>query len=76
MAPRFPPSVQQDAEDAVLSNLFIDPMLGTPLPVYIEKDVQDRENLVDLVTVRIVLIACSSGFYCLVFHAGGLGAFY
>ncbi|KAJ8076813.1 hypothetical protein PM082_001236 [Marasmius tenuissimus] len=49
MAPRFPPSVQQDAEDTTLSNLFIDPMLGTPLPIYIEKDVQDRENLVGLV---------------------------
>ncbi|KAF6763173.1 hypothetical protein DFP72DRAFT_874916 [Ephemerocybe angulata] len=30
--------------------LFIDPMLGTPLAVYIEKDVEDKEELVRLVT--------------------------
>ncbi|KAF9268660.1 hypothetical protein L218DRAFT_954111 [Marasmius fiardii PR-910] len=50
MAPRFVPPVQQDAQDTTLSDLFIDPMLGIPLPVYIEKDVQDRDSLVALVT--------------------------
>ncbi|KAG7091067.1 hypothetical protein E1B28_010124 [Marasmius oreades] len=50
MAPRFLPSVQQDAQDTTLSDIFVDTMLGTPLPVYIEKDVQDRDNLVALVT--------------------------
>ncbi|THV05106.1 hypothetical protein K435DRAFT_137091 [Dendrothele bispora CBS 962.96] len=31
-------------------DLFIDPMLGSPLAIYIDKDVNDRENLVLLVT--------------------------
>lgn len=35
----------------VEAELFIDPMLGIPLAIYIDKDVQDRDLLVDLVTV-------------------------
>lgn len=31
--------------------LFLEPMMGTPLTVYIEKDVDDRDELVDLITV-------------------------
>ncbi|KAK7472500.1 hypothetical protein VKT23_000615 [Stygiomarasmius scandens] len=31
-------------------DLFIDPMLGSPLPIYVEKDVDDRDHLVDLIT--------------------------
>jgi hypothetical protein len=31
--------------------LFVDLMLGTPLALYIEKDVDDRDTLVDLVKV-------------------------
>lgn len=34
--------------------LFIDPMLGTPLPIYIEKDVADKDALVDLILVSRV----------------------
>ncbi len=46
--------IQPHALDAGSSgnhDLFIDPMLGTPLAVYIEKDVHDREALVNLITV-------------------------
>ncbi|KAK0455445.1 uncharacterized protein EV420DRAFT_1553680 [Desarmillaria tabescens] len=45
--------IQPHALDAGSSgnhDLFIDPMLGTPLAVYIEKDVHDREALVNLIT--------------------------
>ncbi|RXW25053.1 hypothetical protein EST38_g778 [Candolleomyces aberdarensis] len=34
----------------VNNELFIDPMLGTPLAVYIEKDVEEKDELVRLVT--------------------------
>ncbi|KAF9448200.1 hypothetical protein P691DRAFT_801085 [Macrolepiota fuliginosa MF-IS2] len=30
--------------------LFIDPMMGTPLPIYVDKDVEDRDNIVRLIT--------------------------
>ncbi|EDR11594.1 uncharacterized protein LACBIDRAFT_313965 [Laccaria bicolor S238N-H82] len=36
----------------VNKELFIDPMLGTPLAVYIEKDVEDKATLVNLVTAH------------------------
>ena len=45
-APDAPEDGTVDAE------LFIDPMLGTPLAIYIEKDVADRDNLVEIITVR------------------------
>lgn len=31
--------------------LFLEPMMGTPLAIYIEKDVHDRDVLVDLIIV-------------------------
>ncbi|KAL0956699.1 hypothetical protein HGRIS_002822 [Hohenbuehelia grisea] len=37
-------NVQPDAE------LFLDLMHGTPLPIYVDKDVDDREQLVELIT--------------------------
>lgn len=33
--------------------LFIDPMMGTPLPIYVAKDVDDRQDIVRLVMVGI-----------------------
>ena len=33
------------------TDLFVDPMLGTPLSAYIEKDVENRDDLVQLWTV-------------------------
>ncbi|KAG9316497.1 hypothetical protein JVU11DRAFT_2539 [Chiua virens] len=32
------------------ASLFLEPMMGTPLTIYIEKDVDDRDDLVDLIT--------------------------
>jgi hypothetical protein len=50
-----PPSVHdQDTNDNVVQELFIDPMLGNSLAIYIEKDVEDRDVLVDLILVRHV----------------------
>jgi hypothetical protein len=40
-------------EPNVNAELFLDPMLGTPLAVYIEKDVERRDELVQLVTVSV-----------------------
>jgi hypothetical protein len=39
--------------DAVqpLDDLLLEPMMGTPLAIYIEKDVPDRDTIVELVTV-------------------------
>ncbi|KAI6157693.1 hypothetical protein BKA82DRAFT_230048 [Pisolithus tinctorius] len=34
------------------TDLFLEPMMGTPLTVYIEKDVDEKESLVELITVR------------------------
>lgn len=39
------------ADDGGCAELFLDPMLGTPLALYIEKDVEDRDQLVELITV-------------------------
>ncbi|KAF5393195.1 hypothetical protein D9757_000539 [Collybiopsis confluens] len=45
MARRSQPSPSDDD----FSQLFIDPMLGTPLSLYVEKDIQDKDILVDLI---------------------------
>lgn len=52
----IPPSSlhDQDTDDNAAEQLFIDPMLGTPLAIYIEKDVDDRDSLVELINVRHV----------------------
>lgn len=42
----LPPSSNDD-----LSELFLDPMLGTPLAMYVEKDVQERDVIIGLITV-------------------------
>lgn len=34
------------------SELFLEPMMGTPLSLYIEKDVQDRDELVELIVAN------------------------
>ncbi|KAI0311690.1 hypothetical protein OF83DRAFT_1177323 [Amylostereum chailletii] len=38
------------------NGLFIDPMLGTPLAIYIQKDVEDRQTLTDLVEASPFLV--------------------
>ena len=56
-----PPLHDQDSNDNVPQDLlFIDPMLGIPLSIYIEKDVDDRDILVDLIIVRhVASFACN-----------------
>ena len=44
------PLPQNDPQNAAL---FLEPMMGTPLTIYIEKDVDDRDDLVDLITVSL-----------------------
>ncbi|TFK74075.1 hypothetical protein BDN72DRAFT_834084 [Pluteus cervinus] len=44
------PTVPPEPENEPISQLFLDPMLGSPLSVYIAKEVDDREHLVSLVT--------------------------
>lgn len=33
-------------------DIFIDPMMGTALQIYVEKDVEDRDTIVELIAVR------------------------
>ena len=48
-----PPGQQQTQDDDLVVNkeLFIDPMLGTALAIYIEKDVEDKDNISQLIVV-------------------------
>ena len=40
-------------------DLFLEPMMGTPLAIYVEKDVVDRDAIVELITVSFfVQIEC------------------
>lgn len=41
----------------VNDELFLEPMMGTPLAIYVEKDVQDRDTIVDIISVSDVKIA-------------------
>ena len=56
-----PSASDNDANIAVNDELFLEPMMGTPLQIYIEKDVEDRDDLVDLITVgRVLWFLCIS----------------
>lgn len=35
-------------------DLFLEPMMGTPLAIYVEKDVQNRDSIVELITVSTI----------------------
>lgn len=52
-----PPPPASDPQHAAL---FLEPMMGTPLTIYIEKDVDDRDDLVDLITVCVLAPAYRS----------------
>jgi len=45
------PRPNHDHDLNAIPHLFIDPMLGTSLSMYVEKDVQDKDTLVDLIMV-------------------------
>ncbi|PPQ63735.1 hypothetical protein CVT24_004244 [Panaeolus cyanescens] len=50
--PPPPPVPEQQPEDAnINAELFLDPMLGQPLNLYIEKDVEDKEELTQLIII-------------------------
>ena len=40
-------------EPNVNDELFLDPLMGTPLAIYVEKDVENRQEVVDLILVRL-----------------------
>ena len=45
-------NVSPPDEDANTSDdLFLDPLMGTPLAIYVEKDVDNRDEIVELITV-------------------------
>lgn len=49
---QVPPGQQAQDDDLIANkNLFIDPMLGTALPIYIEKDVDDKDSISQLIVV-------------------------
>ncbi len=39
-------SIDQEKDD-----LFLEPMMGTPLALYVDKDVEGRDQIVELITV-------------------------
>lgn len=49
------PPVQSTEQSDPNANkqLFLDPMLGTPLAIYVEKDVEDKETISQLIIVSI-----------------------
>lgn len=51
------PSGPETNNGAVNDELFLEPMMGTPLAIYVEKDVEDRDNLVSIITVSFIYIA-------------------
>ena len=59
---QVPPSGQHAQDDDVVANkdLFIDPMLGTALAIYIEKDVEDKDIISDLIVVSHLRVELSS----------------
>jgi hypothetical protein len=60
--PQVPPSGQHAEEEDIVANkdLFIDPMLGTALAIYVEKDVEDKETITDLIIVSHLRVELSS----------------
>lgn len=47
-----------DEHHGVDEELFLEPMMGTPLAIYVEKDVEDRDAIVDLITVSCIYKPC------------------
>ncbi|KAI0066249.1 hypothetical protein BV25DRAFT_1821172 [Artomyces pyxidatus] len=42
--------VVDNNDNSSTHGLFLEPMMGTPLAIYVQKDVDDRDNIVDLIT--------------------------
>lgn len=61
MAPAHPHVQQQqqqrdqsDNAEIAEHGLFIEPMMGTPLAMYVHKDVSDHDRVVDLIAVSLL----------------------
>lgn len=56
-----PPGQLHVQDDDLVANkeLFIDPMLGTALAIYIEKDVEDKDNISQLIVVSRLYVDLS-----------------
>ena len=54
--PQQQPTPQPDPSHDLSQDIFIDPMMGTALQIYVEKDVQDRDTIVELITVCRVFL--------------------
>ena len=50
---RRPQSTNPAQDESVQADLFLEPMMGNPLAIYVDKDVQDRDTVVDLIIVRL-----------------------
>jgi len=51
VSPTPPVRDVQDDDPAANKELFLDPMLGTPLAIFIEKDVENKDDLSQLIIV-------------------------
>lgn len=48
---------QPDPNHDPSQDIFIDPMMGTALQIYVEKDVEDRDTIVELIVVCRIFLA-------------------
>jgi hypothetical protein len=51
VSPTPPAGDAHDDDPAANKELFLDPMLGTPLAIYIEKDVENKDDISQLIIV-------------------------
>ena len=49
-------NVQSVPQEVSGGDLFLDPMMGAPLQMYVDKDINDRDFLVSLINVRVPLV--------------------
>lgn len=60
MAPQSRSSRQQEARPSSTNSdndIFLDPMLGSPLQIYVDKDIDDRNAITQLITVRFAQLS-------------------
>jgi hypothetical protein len=71
-----PPGQLHVQDDDLVANkeLFIDPMLGTALSIYIEKDVEDKDNISQLIVVSHLCVDLSKFQYRLSLNSYIIGS--
>ena len=52
-----PPQSSPDEQHGEVQKLFLDPMSGQPLQLYVEKDVENRDSLIESVIVSVMFTA-------------------